>query len=73
MKNTRKRKTGTIPKRKLTFEANYAGTSVDSRTGRPTPNITLKVCLRDHNNEYKRIERIRAMPDSGASISCISK
>ena len=31
MKNTRKRKTETIPKRKLIFEANYAGTSIDSK------------------------------------------
>ena len=42
MKNTRKRKTETIPKRKLIFEANYAGTSIDSKNSQknPTKNTT---------------------------------
>ena len=75
MKNTRRRNTGAIPKRKLVFEANFAGTSVDSRTGRPTPNITLKVCLRDENNEYKKLRSelclilVPALPVSLKSLS----
>ena len=64
MRNTQKRKLGAIPKRKLTFEANYAGHAVDANTGKPTPQVTLGVCLRNENGHYKRIEWIRAMPDS---------
>ena len=51
----------------------HAGHAVDANTGNPTPQVTLRVCLRDENGDYKRTERIRAMPDSGPLISCVSK
>ena len=71
VRNTQQRKWGQIPRRKLPFKASYAGHSVDANTGKPTPQVTLRVCLRDENGHYKRTEQIRAMPDSGALISCV--
>ena len=42
-----------------------------SMTGTPTPQINLRICVREKNTHGK-ISNIRVLPDTGASVDCIS-
>ena len=64
---------GTLRK-KLTFSAMYAGPACNSGeiVGCPTPLVNLRVCVRKKGN-HNRLVNIRALPDTGASVDCITE